>query len=72
MSFFIRVKYLDHTGKEVGYWGSFKNKQERIERFHELGILNNRVKKLEVRRAGEMDFIEYDPAVIRGEEDEAR
>jgi hypothetical protein len=65
MSFFIRVKYLDNTGREIGYWGSFRNKQERIERFQELGILSERVKKLEVKRVSEQEYIEYAPAVLR-------
>lgn len=54
--FWIRIKYLDGSGKEVGYWSNFSGKRQMHKRFAELGILLGNITHLEVRKAGESDF----------------
>lgn len=54
--FWIRIKYLDGSGKEAGYWSNFAGKMQMHKRFSELGILLGNITHLEVRKAGESDF----------------
>jgi hypothetical protein len=68
MRFFIRLFYLDGSGKEIGYWGNFISRKEMIRRFDELGIGIDKVLQLSIRKNAELQYREYDPELFLEEE----
>jgi hypothetical protein len=64
MRFFIRLLYLDGSGKEIGYWGNFISRKEMMKRFDELGIGVDRVLQLMIRKNGELEYKKCNPRLI--------
>jgi hypothetical protein len=68
MRFFIRLFYLDGSGKEIGYWGNFISRKDMLRRFDELGIGIDKVLQLSIRKNGELQLKECDPNLFFEEE----
>jgi hypothetical protein len=64
MRFFIRLFYLDGSGKEIGYWSNFKSSKEMMDRFDELGIGIDKVLQLMIRKNGESEYRNFDPTIL--------
>lgn len=68
MRFFIRILYLDGTGKEISYWSNFNSRKAMLSRFDELGISTGKVLQLMMRMSNESEYKEYVPSILLEEE----